>query len=88
MQIFIHFTLKLEMTLLKLDTSFYKRRERGETQKSDCYIFLQTRCQFHQHFMSSFNADFLLPKNYKSKMYAHKSFANTFVQKKLLVKIL
>jgi len=25
-------------------------------------------CQYHQHFMSSFGADILLPKNYRAKL--------------------
>ena len=39
-------------------------------------------CQFHQHFMSSFCAKILSPKNYKAKLYAHKRCAKNFGMKK------
>jgi len=29
---------------------------------------IESRCQFHQHFMSSFCAKILLPRNYKPKL--------------------
>ena len=44
--------------------------------------------QFHQHFTNSFLANFLVPKNYKHKLWVQKSF--TIVQKaahKMLVKL-
>ncbi len=42
--------------------------------------------QFHQHLASSFWADFLWPKNYKPKLYAHKRCAKQFCTQKLLLK--
>ncbi len=44
------------------------------------------RWQFHQHFMSSFCAKILSPKNYKHKFQAHKSCAKNFGMQKLLIK--
>ena len=40
---------------------------------------------FHQHFTSSLYANFLSWKNYKTKLWAHKSCAKHFGMKKLLV---
>ena len=41
-----------------------------------------TCSQFHQHFTSCFCSDFLLPKNYKHKLSAHKSCPKDFRTKK------
>ncbi len=42
--------------------------------------------QFHQHFMSSFCVKILSPRNYKPKLWAHKSGEKNFCTKKLVVK--
>jgi len=47
---------------------------------------MDTNSQFHQHFMSSFCANILLKKIYKSKLYIEKSFAKHFCTKKAHVK--
>ncbi len=49
----------------------------------DCHMFIVPaievpRCQFHQHFMSSFCAKILSPKSYKPKLLALKSCAKNF----------
>jgi len=41
-------------------------------------IWEHPRCQFHQHFKSSFCAKIILPKNYKPKLKANKSCAENF----------
>jgi hypothetical protein len=44
------------------------------------------RCQFHQHYKSSFCAHIFAPKNYKPKMCEQKSYARNFRTKKTCVK--
>jgi hypothetical protein len=39
---------------------------------------IDTWCQFHQHFMSSYCAKILSPKNYKAKLQAIKICAKKF----------
>jgi hypothetical protein len=46
----------------------------------------ETWCQFHQHFMSRFCIDILLPKNKKAKLVLKKSWAKHFRTKKAHVK--
>jgi len=47
-----------------------------------CLMKLTPVSQFHEHFTSSFFANFLLPKNYKHKLWAQKSFAKKLLLKK------
>jgi len=50
------------------------------------FLWWYTIIQFHQHFMSSFCTDILLPKNFEAKMWVEKSFKKQFCTKKAYVK--
>ena len=71
--------------ILKLKQSFQKAiLENGYYLHSSETKALWSK--YHQHFMSNFFANFLLPKHYKCKMLVQKSCVKHLCSKKLLVK--
>ena len=55
--------------------------------KLDVAIF-KARCQFHQHFMSRFCTNFLLPKIYKPKPQVQKKLLKRLLYEKAACKLL
>ncbi len=70
-------------------TKIEKSVQNNLVQKAAHKILLKltyTYSQFHQHFMSSFCANILSPKNYKAKLLVEKSCAKHFCTKRLHIK--